>query len=228
MHPLLVAILALLPAILITFLAVKFLFKKSQLPAQKVLIAFVLGVIIGLPVYYFEQYIGGMDGLDMSRFWHALGVAFAVIAIPEEIGKYLGLNLSQKLNPIDEFLDLIVLSLAVAMGFAGLENMLYGHDHGWEVALFRSITAIPAHAIFALAMVYFLQPNRFEKLTTISKWIAGISLAVLLHTIYDFFIIQEISEQLMLGAIAFLLIAGIGLGLWLRQALAGNSGHTTV
>ena len=198
----------LIPAIIIGLLGYRYLSKKSRLPASKAVLAVMLGVISALPAYYIESWSDRTIAVDFTSWWQALIFAFMTVAFIEEVFKALMLWLSNYIVPVDEALDLLTISLLIAMGFAGIENVLYSYSKGWEVALFRSITAVPAHACFAIIMAYFVAmdfPNRKK----ITPYLQGLLLAWILHGLYDFFIVQELSEPLLLGALVVLLICGL-------------------
>ncbi len=200
----------LLPAIVIGVLGYRTLYKKTRLLSSKAILAVMLGVIAALPAFYIQQSASYNLDLRMDVWYHAVIVAFLVVSLVEELFKGLMLWLSNYIVPIDEPMDLLAISLLIAMGFAGVENVLYSYSKGWEVALFRSVTAVPAHACFALILAYFVTME-FPSRKKIIPYIQGLLLAFLLHGLYDFFVIQEISEPLMLGAI-FILLINIFLG----------------
>lgn len=197
----------LIPAIIIGIVGYRYLYKNSPLPASKAILAVMLGVISALPAYYIQSWIDSSIEVDFSSGWQALVFAFMAVAFVEETFKALMLWISNYIVPVDEALDLLAISLLIAMGFAGVENVLYSYSKGWEVALFRSVTAVPAHACFAIIMAYFVAmdfPNRKK----LMPYLQGLLLAWVLHGLYDFFIVQEFSEPLLLGALVMLVVCG--------------------
>ena len=197
----------LLPAIVIGILGHKLLFRKTPLVASKAILAVMLGVAIAVPTYYIEGWFHDVCEADMSSWWQAILMAFITVALVEELLKVAMLWLSNYIVPIDEPMDLLAISLLIGMGFAGVENILYSYSKGWEVALFRSLTAVPAHACFALLLAYFVAME-FPTRKQIKPYLQGLLMAWVLHGLYDFFIIQEIAEPLLLVALLILIIAG--------------------
>jgi|GEM_PF-1815225 len=195
----------LLPAAVIGWLGYRYLYNKTQLMPSKVVLAVMLGVVVAIPAYYIESGISHVVEADMSIWWQAMIVAFFTVAFVEELFKSLVLYVSNYVVPVDEPMDLLAIALLIAMGFAGVENILYSYSKGWEVALFRSLTAVPAHACFAFFAAYFVSMN-FPQRKSITPYLQGLLLAWVFHGFYDFFIIQDISEHLMLMALVILVI----------------------
>ncbi|MCK6618664.1 MAG: PrsW family glutamic-type intramembrane protease, partial [Cyclobacteriaceae bacterium] len=83
--------------------------------------------------------------------------AFAVVAFLEELSKFVFIRgiLYHNKN-FNEPLDGIVYAVMVGMGFATAENMIYVWHGGGGTAIMRMFSAIPAHALFAILMGYWL------------------------------------------------------------------------
>ena len=94
----------------------------------------------------------------------------------------------------------------VSMGFAAVENMMYVIQGGMEVAMLRAFTAIPAHATFGIIMGYYMGKAKFSKNPI--KWnLIGLSLAVLFHGTYDFFLFIGFIPGISIGAFISLIVA---------------------
>jgi RsiW-degrading membrane proteinase PrsW (M82 family) len=101
----------------------------------------------------------------------------------------------------------------VSMGFATLENLLYVYEYGFQTALLRMVTAVPAHGVFGILMGYFLGKAKF----TLSKelWFSFLALLTptLFHGTYDYFwFIAEIKgvyAGIWIGSIVALLVGFI-------------------
>ena len=127
--------------------------------------------------------------------------AFLLVGLVEEASKFAFIR--GILFPHKEFnepFDGIVYSVMVAMGFATVENVLYVVQGGGGVAILRMFSAVPAHAIFAVIMGFFLgeakmNPERnllFSSLALIS--------AVIIHGLYDYFLFISFIPGIWLGA----------------------------
>jgi len=79
-----------------------------------------------------------------------------------------------------------------------VENVMYVMDGGYQTALLRALTAVPAHAVFGVTMgFYFGIARRYEEVRKAHLWKA-IAIPILLHGIYDFILMVEISWLLAL------------------------------
>lgn len=164
-------------------------------PGANLLISFALGVLCLWPAAAFEDAFarktidGSMGGLIIF--------AYAIVALAEEGGKFLGLRVyAYNQKQFDEPLDGIIYAVMISMGFATAENIKYVMNaeigKEVEVGLSRMITAVPAHASFAIVMGYFVGKAKFEadnnKKVLLS--IAGLLGAIFFHGTYDVFLMM--------------------------------------
>ncbi len=159
-------------------------------PLQLLFFSFVLGAIVSviitmlisavyqrvIPLHYnnniFQEFIR----------------AFLVVGLTEEFSKYVIIRyFAQPKKAFNEPFDGIVYAVMVSMGFAATENLMYVLGGGYQVALVRAFTAVPAHATFGILMGYFMGKAKFSR-----NWqmlnLCGLFLAVLFHGAYDFFL----------------------------------------
>jgi RsiW-degrading membrane proteinase PrsW (M82 family) len=108
----------------------------------------------------------------------------------------------------DEPVDGIIYAITAALGFAALENMLYGVRFGTGVIPARALITLLAHASFSGIAGFWLSRARFEKS---SLW-PGLALASLLHGSYNFLLASKLPNTLAL----ILLVASF---LYLRQLI---------
>lgn len=195
----------LLPTIVFGVIAYYILQKRSPLTPSKAILAVMLGVISAVPAYYFQAWLETTMDPDYSIWWQAAIVAFLIVALIEEVVKTAMLWVSNYIVPIDEPLDLLAISVLIAMGFAGIENVLYSEMFGWDDALFRAMTAVLGHVCYAILIAYFTA-MQFPDRKKIKPYIQGLLVAFLLHGLYDFFIVQRISMPLMIGALVVLAV----------------------
>jgi protease PrsW len=193
-------LLAILPGLLICF----FIFgmdKYEKEPQLHLAVCFVLGIFATLPAINLEQLGERFFSHNHDLFKIFLFATF-VIALSEEILKFLALLFfAYPRKVFNEPLDGIVYSVMVSMGFATLENILYAQTYpDFTTVIARAFTAVPAHAIFAVLMGYFVGKAKFaaapiEKAKLLFK---GFSAAVLAHGTYDFLLLQEQYQLLMM------------------------------
>lgn len=133
--------------------------------------------------------------------------AFFVVGLSEEFSKYVIIRyFSQPHREYNEPFDGIVYAVMVSMGFAATENVMYVLQGGMEVAIIRAFTAIPAHATFAILMGYFMGKAKFSDNRRVLN-LTGLSLAVLFHGAYDFFLFIDFIPGIWVGAFLSLGIA---------------------
>jgi RsiW-degrading membrane proteinase PrsW (M82 family) len=94
-----------------------------------------------------------------DRLARGLARAFLGTGLPEEACKFLILVwIALRHEDYERPVDALVLSVAVALGFATFENLLYlvKSDDWGRTAAARAMTAVPSHVINAMLMGYFL------------------------------------------------------------------------
>ncbi len=95
--------------------------------------------------------------------------------------------------------DPIVYATFVALGFATLENIIYGitfRSHGFVPIIMRGIISVPSHAVFGIFMGYYLgiSKNALEssKQKQSRKYrLLSVIIPIILHFIYDLLLIKE-------------------------------------
>jgi RsiW-degrading membrane proteinase PrsW (M82 family)/ribosomal protein S18 acetylase RimI-like enzyme len=183
-------------------------------PKRNLLLSFVLGAAIVLPIAYTEVYFTQFTDQTITG---VAALAFGVVALTEELGKFLVLRFyAFPKKSFDEPLDGIVYAVVIGMGFATLENVLYVQKYGMETALLRMFLAVPAHASFGVLMGYHAGNAKFDRVNRQRLLLTGLAWAVLFHGLYDFFLflqgnpyIKEFIPDLLLfiGAVTSFIIA---------------------
>lgn len=204
---------SLLPAV---FLLIFIYWKdKNPEPLPLVLKAFGLGVLSTFLAVLVEIPLEALGDVFLARI-PILGSAyraFFVAALPEETCKLFMLWLFLRQNKeFDEYIDGIVYSVAIGLGFAAFENVGYvfgAEDADWGgIAFFRAFLAVPGHYAFAVLMGFFYSLNHFMS----RKYFALKSLIlispVIAHGIYDM-ILMVMGEDIPVLSVllSFLLIA---------------------
>ncbi len=81
---------------------------------------------------------------------------FVIVAGAEEGGKYFILKRKTWNSPEFNYsYDAVVYAVAVSLGFATVENILYVVTGGFGVAIVRALLSVPGHAVFAVYMGYY-------------------------------------------------------------------------
>ncbi|MDX5320071.1 MAG: PrsW family glutamic-type intramembrane protease [Bacteroidota bacterium] len=168
-------------------------------------------------------FISPLAVISISPFWETLGFhlsdslldtakfAYLSVALTEEgVKAAIMLLVAYPRKAFNEPFDGIVYAVAVSMGFAISENLLYvfgksvNADADW-VAILRAITAVPAHASFAILMGYFMGISKFHRIPGVYL-VIGLAAAVLFHGSYDFFLFIQNIPGISIGAFASLYI----------------------
>ena len=97
-------------------------------------------------------------GGESARLFDAFVIAGAV----EEIAKWVMLFAAvYAWREFDEPLDGLLYGVAIALGFATLENFIFLSNRGLAIAWQRAIFAVPAHALFGGCMGYYAGRAKF-------------------------------------------------------------------
>ncbi len=117
---------------------------------------------------------------------------FIVVAIVEEGVKYLALRKFTWNHPAFNYtFDGVVYAVAVSLGFALVENIMYVGMYGVATAVVRAFTAIVLHGICGIFLgIYYGAAKKYEaagETRAASDLIKkGFIIAVLTHGMYDF------------------------------------------
>ncbi len=144
-----------------------------------------------------------METHSLEYFFYSLGV----IGLAEELFKFLPfLFIILRLKAFDETIDGIVYASSIALGFASFENIYYlKYLEGFE--LFGRAFASPlTHTIFSSIWGYTVGKARIEGKSLLKASLIGISIAALVHGLFDFL---TISSTLRIAASLIVLIIWI-------------------
>ena len=204
-------ILAIIPGILFCFFIIR-QDKYEKEPKLYLAISFALGMLVTGVAYGIEKwaddrmqlYTAAQNIDTYEHFGILMLSAFVITALTEELLKFLALIVfAYQRDDFNEPMDGIVYSVMIAMGFATVENILYT-QYGWRTTLIRAFTAVPAHVVFGIIIGYYAGLAKFSKDKQLRYLLTGLFVAIFIHGLYDFFIIQEYEEWLMIMATAIL------------------------
>ena len=156
-----------LPSIFIILYFVKS--DKFKEPPKEIVKVFFYGILITIPAYFLNTYL--------SQIWMRTELTEGLIssfftAAPVEEGLKLSVLyfLVYKMKDFNEPIDGIVYGVSASLGFATLENLYYVYlladyyqTSSMYLAVLRSFSAIPAHAVFGIFMGYFFMKYAFIK-----------------------------------------------------------------
>ncbi len=174
--------------------------KYEKEPLPLLIKGLVAGMLIVLPVILFEQLFSSLlPYLFTSKITHAFGNAFIVAALCEEAFKLLAVYFLIWKNPnFNERFDGIVYAVFVSLGFALVENLMYVFSNGMETGISRAFTAVPAHAMFAIMMGYYLGLAKFTSHKRNSYLLMAFLIPFIFHGIYDFILMSQVNWLLFL------------------------------
>ncbi|HWR60921.1 MAG TPA: PrsW family glutamic-type intramembrane protease [Clostridia bacterium] len=166
--------------------------KYEKEPRLVLLKSFLMGGGLVIPVLFVEMILDIFNVSD-NYILSAGYTAFIVAGLVEEAFKFLFFFLYiWKNREFNEMYDGIVYSVFISMGFATVENLAYVLSTGMSTAAVRAVTAVPAHALFAVAMGYYLGIAKFAGPRYRQKYLRrGFIIPVMLHGIYDFILLSH-------------------------------------
>jgi RsiW-degrading membrane proteinase PrsW (M82 family) len=162
--------------------------KHEREPLSLLLISFTYGLfstLVTLVISWPVNYLFVLRSNDLVDEFYS---AFLKVALVEEFSKFLFVRFILYPNKnFNEPFDGIVYAVMVSMGFATLENVLYVFEFGYETAVLRMFTAVPAHATFGVLMGYFLGKAKFTQRKQILFSVVALLAATFFHGSYDYF-----------------------------------------
>ncbi len=207
-------------AVVPPLLLIVYIYRKDRVekePIGLLLKLVVLGAISVLPAAFLET-IGDSvlaNFYEQGSTYFNLIECFLIIGVAEEGLKYLILKKVTWKHPAFNFrFDAIVYAVCVSLGFAMAENIMYVTMMGGiSTGVIRAFTAIPAHAINAIYMGYYVgQAKLCHKYGEVSGEILDLRMAffvpVFLHGFYDFCAVQA-TEFFTVCFIIFVIIMDI-------------------
>lgn len=201
----------LITAIAPVFLVIIYIYIKDKFEkeSKKLLFyTFLFGAILSVLIstFLYVLYDSFLPKADEFSVLDQFIRAFFVVALIEEFSKYIIVRYyNQPKKDFNEPFDGIMYAVMVSMGFAAVENIFYVFEGGVGVAILRALTAIPAHATFGIIMGYFMGIAKFSNHKR--KWnLIGLSLAILAHGMYDFFLFINFIPGISIGAFISLLL----------------------
>ncbi len=167
---------------------------------------------LAIPLEAFVETLLGA-ALHINEGMRAILTGFLIAALPEEGVKMLGLLAAMAMLDRRRLRSVVMVSIAVAMGFAGVENILYLINAGtdWQsIALLRGAASVPIHGVCGLMMGALVVGTIAND---VSRW-AGLLLAlvvpVALHGTFDTLLMLSTPEfiDLKMPAVVIAMLGG--------------------
>ena len=177
-------------------------FRKE--PKLLILKLFALGLVTPIAASLLEAITLPLCGLLPSGLIIPAEAFLGIAFVEEGVKLAAMLLILRRRREFDEVLDGAVYAIAVSMGFALVENIMYvfGSEAPMTVAMIRGFTAVPLHALAAGFMGLAIAREKIESKGSIA---GAFLVAVIIHGAYDWFLMdQRLPNVLILP----LLIAG--------------------
>ncbi|MBU1077046.1 MAG: PrsW family intramembrane metalloprotease [Spirochaetes bacterium] len=200
-----------------------YFYKKDKFepePKKLIIRAFLLGLIIAVPVAIIESLLKGFVSplRIISPYLYLMFFYFFIVGPVEEYAKYIVVKKSiYNSKEFNEPMDGIIYCIAAGLGFASIENVGYMIEFGTKVIVLRAVTATLAHALFSGTAGYYLGLAKFNKEKEKYLIFKGLLLASFFHGLYDFLLMQK-SGMIVLMAFLLLIILFISLLNKIRKA----------
>ncbi len=194
--------------VFIIILYIYFKDKYEKEPKRFLFYNFILGAIVSIVIttvlYYVFDIV--LPILSNTSIFQQFIKAFFVVGLIEEFSKYIIVRYFAQTNKeFNEPFDGIVYAVMVSMGFAATENIFYVLEGGYQTALLRAFTAVPAHATFGILMGFYMGKAKFSK-NRIGLNLFGLLAAIVFHGAYDFFLFIDFVPGIWVGAFISLFI----------------------
>lgn len=170
-------------------------------PIKRLIEAFIIGITISLQINYLQE----MFYFYFSSF--LLFQTFILAGLIEEGLKFIGLRFTLfRANSFNEPADGITYAVFLSLGFATVESILA--VLAGESGLIRAFTTIPAHALFAVSMGYYIGKYKFNNKKIFL--ILALLIPGILHGIYNTLVeIEKFGLIIFIPYIIFLWIFGL-------------------
>jgi RsiW-degrading membrane proteinase PrsW (M82 family) len=173
---------------------------RVQFNDEVVWTGFGFGACTAFPAAVLGQFLGEIWLIDGAPYAVAFNRAFLSASVPEEIFKFFAMmSVCHKYLRTYEPRHLFGLGVLTACGFAGLENIFYivNVENWGGIALLRAISSVPGHAFVGAVMGYCvvaavrsgsLTRNNPQILRVLVWWSLALLAPIVLHGLYDFFL----------------------------------------
>ncbi len=207
MNYILLLALALAPGISIAFY-IYFSDKHEPEPISLLIKSFLMGVLSVFVTLAITTPLNKLVTIHEDSIGEQAIHAFIIVALVEEFSKFIFVRgILYRNKNFNEPFDGIVYSVMVGMGFATTENLYYVLNYGEATAILRMFTAVPAHALFAVLMGYFLGKAKFDRKREGFYSIMALLVATAFHGIYDYFLFISFISGMWILAFVSLFVA---------------------
>lgn len=214
-----IAILTVGVAPIVALMSFFYLKDQFQEPIPLIVRSFVLGAILVFPIM-FIQHAFTSEGILMNSFFES----FLQVALLEEFLKWFVFMFAMyHHHEFDDHYDGIVYAVAISLGFASVENVLYLLTNGIEYAFSRAFFPVSSHALFGVIMGYYFGKAKIRDSRTKYNLALAFFIPFILHGIYNY-ILQTITTNWIYALLPFMVVLWI-FGLH-RMKVANQPDHS--
>lgn len=156
-------------------------------PIHMVVRMFVLGMLVVVPTIILQR------GMIMVFGDHIVVSAFLNSGAAEEFIKWFVLyHIIYNHTEFDEPYDGIVYAVAVALGFATLENVFYAwfEQISFQQLLVRALLPVSGHALFGVMMGYYLGKAKFTEGSKSRRYLwLSLLFPIVWHGLFDYILL---------------------------------------
>lgn len=163
-----------------------FFYLRNQMatePRKTLLQTFIYGAILTFPIL-FLQYV--FEEEEVFTYAFIQNIFFS--GLLEEFFKWLILVIVIYNHiEFDDPYDGVLYGVAISLGFASVENLLYLMSYGMDTALLRAILPVSSHALFGVVMGFYLGKAKFtnnRRLFIVAALVVPLVLHILYNTIF--------------------------------------------
>lgn len=174
--------------------------------------SFALGACAVLPAALLEGLVLSPSHMSVQPSSSLAAAAQAVlgIALIEELLKFIAVrSVPYRSRHFSEPYDGIMYGVAVSLGFAALENLMYVLAFGVGTGVARMVTAIPVHTVCGVIMGFFLGLARFAPQSAIRLQLIAIFGATAVHGLYDYGVMVQLPAMHFLALLVLLSQLGL-------------------
>lgn len=206
--------------ILPSIIWLSFYLKRDSHPEPKKMILkiFFYGALATIPAILLETiFFEGTKRLGLSPLVIFCLNIFLGVALVEEVLKFLVVKMEVLNNPeFDEPVDSMIYMIIAALGFAAAENLLILFPlqnpflgEIFEISFLRFLGATFLHALCSAVVGFFIGLSFYKKEKRDRLVFVGLSLAIILHGLYNFSIIKVEKGLNLLISFSLLIITAI-------------------
>ncbi|RSL32081.1 PrsW family intramembrane metalloprotease [Salibacterium salarium] len=166
----------------------------------QILRAFVIGALLVFPIMVL-QYALEAESVFKAEWAHA----FAGVAGLEEFFKWFLLYFAvYRFVSFRSRYDGIIYGVALSLGFASVENLMYLMALGIDSAIGRAFLPVSSHALFGVVMGYYMGCAKKSRYNNSFFWISlSLVVPIILHGVYDL-ILLTIHENVLFIIVPFM------------------------